>query len=193
MVLRYVIEERRSRYCVAQGWLERCARYFSVQDLNALTLSLRYESSCASCVWPHNIPIPTTRSGISGPLGHNPLRSLPRRAWVFYLARGTRLTGFALCLPQSACNLLSTCLVARPHPALFLGEQNWEFAVAGWPCLYRESSVYISVLRRIISALSGLVMTSAGWKSAVHTIRRDSPKLWSTCSSNNLTRDRGWL
>ena len=193
MLLRYVIEELRSRERVVPVRLERCARYSSVRDLNALTPSLRYESSCASCVWPHNIPIPATRSGIPGPLGHNPLRSLPRRAWVFYLARGTRLTGFALCLPQSACNLLSTCLVARPHPALFLGEQNWEFAVAGWPCLYRESSVYISVLRRIISALSGLVMTSAGWKSAVHTIRRDSPKLWSTCSSNNLTRDRGWL
>ena len=97
--------------------------------------------------------------------------------------------GFALCLPQSACNLLSTCLVARPHPALFLGEQNWEFAVAGWPCLYRESSVYITVLRRMISALPGLLITFADWKSAVGTPRRDSPKPWSTCSSNNPTRD----
>ena len=189
MVLRYVIEERRSRERVAPVRLARCARYSSVRDLNALTPSLRYESSCASCVWPHNIPIPTTRSGISGPLGHNPLRSLPRRAWVFYLARGTRLTGFVLCLPQSACNLLSTCLVARPHPALFLGGQNWDFAVAGWPCLYRNSSVCITVLRRMISALPGLLITSADWKSAVGTPRRDSPKPWSTCSSNNPTRD----
>jgi len=189
VVLRYAIGERRSRERVAPVRLERCARYSSVRDLNALTPSLRYESSCASCGWPHTIPIPTTRSGISGPLGHNPLRSLPRRAWVFCLARGTRQTGFALCLPQSACNLLSTCLVARHHPALFLGGQNWDFAVAGWPCLYRESSVYITVLRRMISALPGLLITSADWKSAVGTPRRDSPKPWSTCSSNNPTRD----
>ena len=184
-----MIEERRSRYCVAQGWLERCARYFSVQDLNALTLSLRYESSCASCVWPHNIPIPTTRSGMSGPLGLDPLRSLPRHAWVLYLARGTRLTGLALCLPRSACNLLSTCLVARPHPALFLGGHNWDFAVAGWPCLYRESSVYITILGLMISALPGLLIRSADWKTAVGTPRRDSRKPWSTCGSNTPTHD----
>ena len=41
----------------------------------------------------------------------------------------------------------------------------------------------------MISALPGLVITSADWKSAVGTPRRDSPKPWPTCSSSNPTCD----
>ena len=130
---------------------------------------------------------------MSGPLGLDPLRSLPRHAWVLYLARGTRLTGLALCLPRSACNLLSTCLVARPHPALFLGGHNWDFAVAGWPCLYSESSAYITVLRRMVSALPGLLITSADWKSAVGTPRSMGSLLLGGCHGSSDGRRGGGL
>ena len=112
-------------------------------------------------------------------------------AWCVGVLPGTRAPsdGFPSMSATSACNLLSTRLVARPHPALFLGGQNWDFAVAGWPCLYRESSVYITILGLMISALPGLLIRSADWKTAVGTPRRDSRKPWSTCGSNTPTHD----
>ena len=121
---------------------------------------------------PTTYPFPQVVAEFQAP-GAQSASFAPASCMGVCLARGTRLTGFALCLPQSACNLLSTCLVARPYPALFLGGQDWDFAVSGWPCLYRESSVYITVLRRMISALPGLVITSADWKSTVGTPRRN--------------------
>ena len=48
-----------------------------------------------------------------------------------------------------------------------------EMCIRDRPCLYHESSVYITVLRRMISALPGVVITPADWKSAVGTPRRD--------------------